>query len=146
MTASTANLTDILMSAKIDLLELDIFLIDYFGHASQISENSFLYGKKESNTHLTLTYSKNHKSLDDISFGKNWTREELSKIQKRINEAFFDEMPRSIGQTVLFSRYPVEGYYFISEFLQLRPAPPSAPRPRFSYADHPFLFTHMTGG
>lgn len=146
MAKTAADLKELLMSEKVSLVELGACLIDFFNNASQVSSNEIRYGQEDSDKKLTLTYSKDYGTLESVALTPNFPEILVNELHEKIREAFFVDSPDTIGNTILFSRYPVDGYCTVGDAFQLLPAPPHAPRPRFSYADHPFLLEYKYNG
>lgn len=146
MAKTTDDLAELLKSDRVNLVELAVFLQDIFNRASQLSPTEIRYGEQDSNKHLTLTYTKDYASLDSIAFGSDIPATLLDELYDKLQEAFLHPAPVKFGNSVLFSLYPVSGYCTVGDIFQVVPAPPHAPRPPFSYADHPFILEFRFNG
>ncbi len=146
MAKTAHDLKELLKSDRFNLVELAVFLQDIFKRASQLSATEFCYGEQDSNKHLTLTYAKDYASLASIAFGSEIPATLLDELCDKLQAAFFHPAPIKYGNSVLFSRYPVNGYCTVGAIFQIVPAPPHAPRPPFSYADHPFILEFSFNG
>jgi hypothetical protein len=67
------------------------------------------------------------------------TEAALAALRERVRLELVDSTGGGIGREVFFSLAPVQGWWRHHDCFQLLPVPPHAPRPKFSYAHHPFL-------
>ena len=121
-------------TSKID--ELEVFLATR-GDSSEIGETACYEGGR-----LRVNYTKRRGRVESIVWdGDSFPRQ----LVDRASEALFQSSV-VVARRYLHAWMPVEGFYRYQSELQVLPAPADAPRPEWSYAQHPFLveFSHAT--
>jgi hypothetical protein len=145
MAAKIVDLTPILLLPGVDYGELEILLKQQFANGQQISRNETVHFDRSVEKYSLLIGYKEG-LISYIHAGSELSEGKIDSILREINAALLADNGNAIGGKVLFSYYPIEGYFRAGNTFQLRPVPPDAPRPPFSYAEHPgFLeFTFNT--
>jgi hypothetical protein len=137
------NLIEKFLLPGIELDELEQALGYYFGFGQQTSETEIIY--KESETApvgLSLKYTKKHK-LTSIECGPGLSQSKLDALLERIQFDLLQDMETVVGGVIVFTSYPVHGYYRNDSFLQLRPIPSQAPHLPFSLGEHPSILEFL---
>lgn len=79
--------------------------------------------------------------ITKLEAGPGFSRSEFNSLKERAQSELADSPGNLVMRHVLFScPPPVRGYFrSASSTIQILPAPPEAPRPHFTHADHPFI-------
>ena len=121
-----------LSGGRVHAKELSILLLEYFGHAAQVSDFEVSYGKSGQEECLRLVYDGAHSaSLRDIQVGPSWNSSDLQGLQSQIDQHLLKSTGERVGRIILFSPRVLTGWWRHSTKLQLLPAPVEAPRPQF---------------
>ena len=88
---------------------------------------------------LTLRFSKDMRSCDQVVAGPGLDEKTVGEVEEKVRSELLSSTEDQVGVAVLFSLEQVTGVWRYKDRLQLSPVPPEAPRPAFSYADHPSL-------
>lgn len=131
--------------AAVDQTELETLLMWHFQNATGVSAKEIHYQRDGEAFALALHYN-NNGNLMELKAGPGLRDEDITKIEKRIDQTLICTTGVSVGQTVLFARQPVNGYFKYRDQFQIIPVPPAAPQLPVALGDHPLLleFTFPT--
>jgi hypothetical protein len=123
------DITDQLIAADTDHAELQVFLITLGDSTSDDSKTTY-GGWIEANF-------RKDGSFDSLTWLHGDRPSHLADgIIQKCRDALV-EGPLTASSTSVFSLQPVTHVARVDDVMQLIPAPPAAPRPEFTYADHP---------
>jgi hypothetical protein len=131
------DLTLELYVGKVDERELAGVILQVFGHGSQESENEIACGRQGEPHAVKLLYEDNR--LESIMAGPRLRPEDLEQLREKIRSELLEPSDQRVGRGVLFSSYPVTGYFEAPGFFRILPVPQEAPKPPFALGHHPFL-------
>lgn len=131
------DLTEALYVGNVDQGELEQVLLGVLGMCAHLSANEVIYHRQDEPYALKLVYSVNR--LQSLEAGPGLKAGDLKKIREKIQSELLASSPQRIGRSVLFSTYPVNGYYQAAQFFQILPVPSQAPQLPFIVGGHPFL-------
>lgn len=125
---------------KVDEFELSLLLGGLFTSIIQ-KDNEVFYSRDDKAWLVKLIYEKS--VLRKVEAGSELKNDEISSIQQQIDNNLLVDSCRRVGRAILFSLYPVEGYFRLDKLLQIIPAPDNAPRSKFLGAEHPFAIEYL---
>jgi hypothetical protein len=135
------SLLDRLRAKGIADEELPVFLNAAFRSAGHSSETNEVYYPKSNTPVLTLVY-KNGRLREvrpEISLSQN----DIEELCDTIYRDYVGDIGIGFCQAVVFShQLTVRGAWRYRDVFQILPIPSTAPRPPFSYAEHPFLLEY----
>jgi hypothetical protein len=139
-TASKRNLLDLFRSKGIADEELPVFLNAHFRSAGHCSETNEVFYPRNNSPVLALTYKSGR--LQEVRAEVDMPQSAIEELCDTIYRDFIGDAGNGFRQEVLFCRLPVNGTWRYRDLCQIMPIPPTAPRPSFSYAQHPFLIEY----
>jgi hypothetical protein len=141
MVEAKHNLLELFRSKGISDEELPIFLNAHFRSAGHSSETSEVFYPKSKTPVLTLVYK--HGRLQEVRAEMNLPQRTIEELCETIYRDYVGNVGTGFCQEVLFCRQlTVQGAWRYRDLFQILPISSTAPRPPFSYAEHPFLFEY----
>ena len=104
-------------------------------------DNEVFYSRDDKAWSVKLIYEKS--VLKKVEASSELKNDEISSIQQQIDNDLLVNSCRRVGRAILFSLYPVEGYFRLDKLLQIIPAPDNAPRSKFLGDEHPFVIEYL---
>lgn len=138
------DLSSELYVGKVDDRELVQIIAPLFGSGLQQSENEVVYYRQGEPHALKLIYEDNR--LQSIQAGPGLRPEDVRALREKAQVDLVAPSAALVGRAVLFSSYPVTGYFEADGMFQILPVPPEAPKPSYSMAPHPFLIEFRFNG
>lgn len=135
------NLLDLFRSKGIADEELPSFLNAHFRSAGHTSRTNEVFYPKSNTPVLALVYKRG--LLQEVRSEMDLPQSALEELCEMIYRDYVGDVATGFCQEVLFCRQlPVKGAWKYRESFQILPIPFTAPRPPFSYAEHPFLIEY----
>jgi hypothetical protein len=131
------NITLDVGAEKADPHELAQWLWNHFDGQLSSSEHEIIISK-DSIEIVRVEFSKSER-LKALKIA-DATPERIAEIRDGINFDLLSNTGNKVVTEVLFSSFPVEGFFKFQDKLQIRPIPPEAPKPSSrSFGEQPFL-------
>jgi hypothetical protein len=130
------NLTQTLSIGSVDDEELIAVLGSFFPRGTG-NIKTVEYQNEQKESAITLTYKEG--VIVDTARGPALTEEKLDEILAKIESAILREGANKVNRSFLFSCEILEGTWNYNDRFQIMPAPIDAPKPKESYAEHPFV-------
>jgi hypothetical protein len=140
MTQTSKNLLDVFRAKGITDEELPVFLNAHFRSAGHRSETNEVFYPKSNSPVLALNYK--HGTLQEVHAKVDLPDGAIDELIEILHRDYIGSVGNGFRQEVLFCRLPVNGTWRYRERFQILPIPSTAPRPPFSYAEHPFLIEY----
>jgi hypothetical protein len=123
-----------------DPYELAQWLWDYFdGNISSTVREIIV--SQGSTALLRVEFSKSHRLTAFRIAAALMPR--VAEIREAIASDLLDDASKCVGAEVLFSSFPVDGFFKFDDKLQIRPVPPDAPKaPARHFGEQPFLLEY----
>jgi hypothetical protein len=132
------DVTKALEIANVDCHELVTLLWNHFNCPLQISKSEIIFSKPEAPSFLKILFTKHH-LLKAILRSSKLSDTELEQIIGKIRTELLDKSQISVGREILFSWFPVNGFFKFKDELQILPVPSSAPQSVGWGGGHPFV-------
>jgi len=132
------DITKEIGAATVDCHELSSLLWIFFGCSMNISKSEITFSKPGAPSLLQIVFSKKH-SLKSVLCSPELSNKDIEQIKQKINDELLDQSQISIGREVLFSSFPVNGFFKFKNEMQILPVPTDAPKDVFLRMEHPFL-------
>lgn len=133
----TADLMKAFRASDVDDGELVQFLLSYFKSSSWVTDNEVVYPGPPADWAVKLVYDEKNTRLLAIEFGGALQEEDVAAIATRVKSELLETTATQIGREILFTAFPVKGFWQYGDTFQILPVPASAPTPSFQAADHP---------
>ena len=120
---------DITAELKIENLnprELVALISSFFENRIQVSKNEIVFSKINAHGCLKINFSKSH-SIMSILRSSQLTDADLSQIGEKIKSELTDESTIKIGREIIFSGFPIKGFFKFKDDFQILPVPHNAP-------------------
>jgi len=134
------DISDEFRVGKVDEFELALLLGGLFNSIIQKGDK-VSYSRDGEDWAIKLTYDGS--VLEKVEAGSELKNDEITSIKRQIDNDLLVDSCQRVGRAVLFSLYPVEGYFRFDKLLQIIPAPGNAPRSKFLGAEHPFVIEYL---
>jgi hypothetical protein len=142
---SSDHLRESLHVDEVDLEDLAEVLQWHFGGARYIRERELGF-PQSGEAVLTLRFSSDGKRLETIIPGPGLDETAIAALEEKVRAELLESAGRRTGNAIVFTLEEVRGTWRFEDRLALRPVPDDAPRPTFSYADHPALLGFVYTG
>ena len=121
---------DITAELKIESLnphELLASLSSFFDSRMKVSKDEIVFSKTDAADCLKIRFSKSH-SIGAIFRSSQLTNADLSQIKEKIKNELLDESTIKIGREIIFSGFPLTGFFKFKDIFQILPVPHGAPQ------------------
>jgi hypothetical protein len=139
-----SDLRAALHTDQMEQSEFEQILLSHFGSA-QGSIDELSYARQGAPPALVITYDKNDR-ISKIETRDGLLVEDLEQIAQKVESELRAKSEPAIGQRVLFSAQPLNGYFRYKDLLQFVPMPADAPRASFAVGAHPLLMQYKFAG
>jgi hypothetical protein len=135
------NLLELFRAKGIADEELPMFLNAHFRSAGHSLETNEVFYPKSKTPVLALVYK--HGRLQEVRSEMNLPLGTIEELCETIYRNYVGNVGTGFCQEVLFCRQlTVKAAWRYRDLFQILPIPSTAPRPPFSYAEHPFLLEY----
>lgn len=131
------NLLAELSHPEVDDSELLSVIAHHYSTAQTTDDNDVVYPSGDS---YSLKVRCNEGQIVRIEPGPGFSEEGFQALKDKVYTHIIDSPGTGIEACILFSPNPVKGFFRSqSGLFQILPAPTNAPRPPYSFGDHPFV-------
>jgi hypothetical protein len=138
---------------EVDQAELELVMQSHFQFAQAPNPYEVRYGPHDPHQPpppaLIVRYSKNSARIVSIEPGPSLRPDDIAQIAAKVQALLLGTPEYRVGQMVMFSRLPLNGWFRYGDRFQLIPVPPEAPRPgpgMWAFGGFPLLMQYRFAG
>ena len=118
---------------EVDQSELELVIQSHFRFAHAPNPYEIRYGPHDPHEQpppaLIVRYGRKSGRITNIEPGPSLGSDDITQIAEKVQALLLNASEFCIGQVVMFSRLPLNGWFRYRDRFQLIPVPPEAPRP-----------------